>query len=99
MVDDNYTGDDNSESAEDIDAQIAQLNAKRQQRMAEDAVANQGKTVEQIKEKQGKSTRQQAELPVPGVDYTQEDNRPAHLAHVGDGSPEAPHNIQPVNRW
>lgn len=35
-----------------------------------------------------------------GVDLTEKKDRlPLHLEHVGDGSPQKPHNIQQVQRW
>jgi hypothetical protein len=78
-------------SSGDLDRMIADLQARKSQVTAEEQIANREKAEQYVAEKHAQSHKPQAEVPVPGVDLTE--NVPVGHVHVGDGSAQFPHNV------
>ncbi len=81
-------------SSGDLDKMIADLQARKAQVTAEEQVANREKAQQYVAEKHAQSHKPQAEVPIPGVDLTED--VPAGMVHVGDGSPQFPHQVVSV---
>lgn len=82
-------------SSGDLDRMIADLQARKSQVTAEEQIANREKAQQYVAEKHAQSHKPQAEVPIPGVDLTE--NVPAGSVHIGDGSPQFPHQVVAVN--
>lgn len=78
-------------SSGDLDKMIADLQARKAQVTAEEQIANREKADQYVAEKHAQSHKAQSEVPIPGVDLTE--NVPFGFAHVGDGSPQFPHQV------
>lgn len=78
-------------SSGDLDKMIAELQAKKAQVTAEEQIQNREKAAQYVAEKHAQSHKPQADVPIPGVDLTE--NTPEGFVHVGDGSPQYPHQV------
>lgn len=78
-------------SSGDLDRMIAELQSRKAQVTAEEQIQNREKAQQYVAEKHAQSHKPQSEVPVPGVDFTED--VPAGHVHVGDGSPQFPHQV------